>query len=213
MHNENVREWSRGYLLDHWIRVVAIAVLVFTGSYIRWPFIPGGPDSFIMAWMRFFHFVAAYALVLGLVVRVYMAFRSTFDSDWKDFSITENIKNIPDVLSYYLFIKKSHKDYRKYHPLQALAYLFVAVLIVFDALTGFALYHGHAFGFIPAPDAFRWVSSMLGGESYTRIWHILTMWVFIIFLVIHVYMGIMISMVNKDKTFSSIFTGFKLKKH
>jgi Ni/Fe-hydrogenase 1 B-type cytochrome subunit len=213
MNNENVREWSRGYLLDHWIRVAAIAVLIFTGFYIRWPFIAGGPESFIMAWMRFFHFVAAYALILGLVVRVYMAFRSTFDSDWKDFSIAENIKNIPDILSYYLFVKKSHKDYRKYNPLQALAYLFVAVLIVFEALTGLALYHGKAFGFIPAPDAFRWVSSMLGGESYTRIWHILVMWFFIIFVVIHVYMSAMISAVNKDKTFTSIFTGFKLKKH
>jgi Ni/Fe-hydrogenase 1 B-type cytochrome subunit len=213
MQNENVREWSLGYLLDHWIRVAAIVVLTFTGFYIHWPFITGGPESFIMAWMRFFHFVAAYALVLGLVVRVYMAFRSTFDSDWKDFSVTENIKNIPDILSYYLFIKKSHKDYRKYNPLQALAYLFMAVLIVFETLTGFAIYHGRAFGFIPAPEAFRWVSSMLGGESYTRIWHILTMWVFIIFTAVHVYMGAMISMVNKDKTFSSIFTGFKLKKH
>jgi Ni/Fe-hydrogenase 1 B-type cytochrome subunit len=213
MKNENVREWSLGYLLDHWIRVAAIVVLTFTGFYIHWPFITGGPESFIMAWMRFFHFVAAYTLVLGLVVRVYMAFRSTFDSDWKDFSVTENIKNIPDILSYYLFVKKSHKDYRKYNPLQALAYLFVAVLIIFEALTGFAIYHGRAFGFIPAPDAFRWVSSMLGGESYTRIWHILTMWFFLIFLVIHVYMSAMITMVNKDKTFSSIFTGFKLKKH
>jgi Ni/Fe-hydrogenase 1 B-type cytochrome subunit len=213
MKNENVREWSLGYLLDHWIRVAAIVVLTFTGFYIHWPFITGGPESFIMAWMRFFHFVAAYTVILGLVVRVYMAFRSTFDSDWKDFSVTENIKNIPDILSYYLFVKKSHKDYRKYNPLQALAYLFVAVLIIFEALTGFAIYHGSAFGFIPAPNAFRWVSSLLGGESYTRIWHILTMWFFLIFLVIHVYMSAMISMVNKDKTFSSIFTGFKLKKH
>jgi len=213
MKNENVREWSLGYLLDHWIRVAAIVVLTFTGFYIHWPFITGGPESFIMAWMRFFHFVAAYALVLGLVVRVYMAFRSTFDSDWKDFSVTENIKNIPDILSYYLFIKKSHKDYRKYNPMQALAYLFVAVLIIFETLTGFAIYHGRAFGFIPAPEAFRWVSSMLGGESYTRIWHILVMWFFLIFVVIHVYMSLMISMVNKDKTFTSIFTGFKLKKH
>ena len=60
---------------------------------------------------------------LGLVVRVYMAFKSTFDADWKDFGIIENIKNIPDILGYYLFIKGSHKDYRKYNPLQALAYL------------------------------------------------------------------------------------------
>lgn len=213
MSNEITREWSVGYILDHWVRVLAIALLTFTGIYIHWPFISGGPESFIMAWMRFFHFVAAYALILGLVLRVYMAFRSTFDADWKDFSIIENLKNIPDILGYYLFIKGSHKDYRKYNPLQALAYLFVGLVIIFTALTGAALYHGSLFGFIKCPDGFRWVSNILGGESYTRIWHILAMWFFIIFVLIHVYMSIMVTMINKDKTIWSIFTGYKLKKH
>ena len=92
MGNTMIREWSAGYIIDHWVRVISIVVLTFTGLYIHWPFIAGGPESFIMAWMRFFHFIAAYALILGLVVRVYMAFRSTFDSDWKDFSITENME-------------------------------------------------------------------------------------------------------------------------
>ncbi len=213
MGNELTKEWSLGYILDHWIRVVSIAVLVFTGLYIHWPFIAGGPESFIMAWMRFFHFVAAYALILGLVVRVYMAFRSTFDADWRDFSVTENLKNVPDILSYYLFIKGSHKDYRKYNPLQALSYLFVGLVIIFTGLTGGAIYHGRFLMVVPAPDAFRWVSRLLGGESYTRIWHILAMWFFIVFLLIHVYLAFMTGLINKDRTLTSIFTGYKLKKH
>ncbi len=212
MANELTKEWSLGYILDHWIRVVAIAVLVFTGFYIHTPFIAGGPDSTIMASMRFFHFVAAYALILGLVVRVYMAFKSTFDADWKDFSVTENLKNVPDILSYYLFIKGSHKDYRKYNPLQALAYLVTGLVIIFTAFTGAAVYHGRLFLVFPM-DSFRWVSRLLGGESYTRLWHILAMWYFIVFVLIHMYLAISISVINKDRTFTSIFTGYKLKKH
>ncbi len=212
MANEKlVKDWSLGYILDHWIRVVAIAILVFTGFYIHWPFISGGPDSFIMAQMRFFHFLAAYALILGLVVRVYMAFRSTFDADWRDFSLIQNIKNIPDILGYYLFIKGSHKEYRRYNPLQALAYLFTGLVIIFTILTGAAVYHGRLFMIFPQ-NSFRWVNDLLGGESYTRIWHILAAWYFIVFLLIHVYLAITISMINKDKTLSSIFTGYKLKK-
>ncbi len=213
MANEMIKEWSVGYVLEHWIRVISIGVLILTGIYIHWPFIPGGPDSTIMASMRFLHFLAAYALILGLIVRIYMAFRSTFDADWRDFSVTQNLKNVPDILGYYLFMKGSHKDYRKYNPLQALAYLVVGLAIIFETLTGAALYHGNLFGFIKAPGSFLWVSNMLGGESYTRIWHILVMWFFIIFVLIHVYMSIMINMINKDKTLSSIFTGYKLKKH
>jgi Ni/Fe-hydrogenase 1 B-type cytochrome subunit len=213
MTNALTKEWSPSYILDHWIRVISIAALVFTGIYIHTPFIAGGPDSAIMASMRFVHFVAAYALILGLVVRIYMAFKSTFDADWKDFSVTGNLKNIPDILGYYLFIKGSHKDYRKYNPLQALAYLFTGVVIIFSALTGAALYHGKLFGILTCPDSFRWVSTMLGGESYTRIWHILAMWYFIVFVLIHVYLAISITLINKDRTLTSIFTGYKMKRH
>jgi Ni/Fe-hydrogenase 1 B-type cytochrome subunit len=148
MANEMIKEYNLAYILDHWIRVISIGVLIFTGIYIHWPFIPGGPDSTIMATMRFLHFVAAYALILGLIVRIYMAFRSTFDADWKDFSLIQNLKNIPDILGYYLFMKGSHKDYRKYNPLQALAYLVVGLAIIFEALTGAALYHGNLFAFM-----------------------------------------------------------------
>ena len=213
MTNELTRAWSVGYIVEHWTRVVAIAVLILTGIYIHTPFLSGGPNSTIMASMRFFHFTFAYILILGLVIRVYMAFRSTFDADWKDFSLVENLKNVPDVLGYYLFIKGSHKEYRRYNPLQALAYLFTGVVIIFAALTGAAIYHGNLFGILPCPDSFRWVSNMLGGESYTRIWHILAMWYFIIFVLIHMYLAISISMIEKDKTLTSIFTGYKLKKH
>ena len=209
---ERIKEWSLGYILDHWIRVVAIAFLIFTGFYIHTPFIKGGPESAIMAFMRFFHFVAAYALVLGLAVRVYMAFRSTFDADWRDFGIIANLKSLPDILGYYLFIKGSHREYRKYNPLQVFAYLFTALMILFMAFTGAALYHGNAFGFIPCPESFRWVNGLLGGEPYTRIAHILAMWYFIVFLLIHVYMAIVITLVNKDRTLTSMITGYKLKK-
>lgn len=213
MEKGMIREWSWGFIIDHWVRVISVAVLIFTGTYIYWPFLSGGAESFLMAWMRFFHFIAAYALILGLAVRVYMAFRSTFDRDWRDFSVLGNLKNIPDVLGYYLFLKGSHKEYRKYNPLQALSYLGVGVVIIFAALTGASLYHGNLFGFIPAPDAFRWVSSLLGGESNTRVWHNLVMWFFVVFMLIHVYMGILATLVNRDKTIWSMFTGYKLKHH
>jgi Ni/Fe-hydrogenase 1 B-type cytochrome subunit len=188
-------------------------VLVFTGFYIHWPFMAGGPESFIMAWMRFFHFIAAYALMIGLVVRLYMAVKSTFDADWKDFMTLDNFRNLPDITRYYLFMSDSHKKYRRYTPLQAFAYLGVAVLIVIMALTGGAIYHGKLFGFIPAPGSFQWVNSLLGGEPNTRLVHLAITWFFLLFVMIHVYMSFMMDWVNKDRTLTSIFTGYKLKKH
>ena len=208
-----IHEWNWAYIADHWVRVAAMFILILTGIFIHTPFITGGPNSSIMSTMRFLHFVAAYTFIIGLVIRVYMAFFSKFDADWRDFGIIRNLKNFTDVAFYYLFIKTTHKDYRKYNPLQAFAYLFIAVVILFSALTGAALYHGNLFGFLKAPDSFRWVSTALGGESYTRIWHLLTMWIFIIFTLVHVYMALMISLTKKDRTFSSIFLRYKCKKH
>ena len=63
-----ILEWNWAYIADHWVRVVAMFVLIITGIFIHTPFISGGPDSSIMANMRFFHFVAAYTFIIGLVI-------------------------------------------------------------------------------------------------------------------------------------------------
>lgn len=213
MEREYHYEWNLTYRIDHWVRVLALIVLTFTGFYIHWPFLPGGaPGGFaVMAWMRFAHFTAAYALILGLVVRLYLAFNSTFDADWRDFGILRNLRDVPDILAYYLFLKQGHKEYRRYNPLQAFTYLFWVFLILFLTLTGFALYRGNVFGFIPAPASFLWVQDLLGGESNTRIWHFLAMWVFIITTVIHIYMATMTAWIRRDHTVRSIISGYKYK--
>ena len=86
--------WNLAYRIDHWVRFAAFAVLTLTGFYIHWPFSllgNGSPVAYeahawpTMAWMRFWHFVAGYVLVAGLAVRLYLAFGSRFDADWRDF--------------------------------------------------------------------------------------------------------------------------------
>jgi Ni/Fe-hydrogenase 1 B-type cytochrome subunit len=213
MEREYIYTWSRTDRIVHWTITLAVAVLTLTGFYIHWPFIEGGTSGGVevMAWMRFAHFTSAYALILGLIVRVYLAFASRFAADWREFGLWRNLRSVPDILGYYLFLKRSHREYRRYNPLQALTYLFWLLLILFLSLTGFALYRGRIFGILGAPDSFRWVNDLLGGESYTRIWHYLAMWLFLITVAVHVYMAAMTSWANRDHTFRSIFTGYKVK--
>ncbi len=212
MEKELKYEWSLAFRIDHWVRFITVVTLVVTGFYIHSPFMSGGLDSFIMEWMRFFHILSAYVLVLGLVIRVYLAFNQRYSSDYMDFGIGEKFFGIAAMLGYYLFIKDSHKDYGKYNPLQAVGYRIIAVMIIFESLTGAAMYKGRAFGIINTAGSFRWVSSLLGGESYLRIWHYLTMWIVILFVLVHVYMVVLYTATNRDKTLTSIFTGYKLKK-
>ncbi len=207
-------EWNWAYRIDHWVRVVAIVALTVTGFYIQSPW-GEAPVSYaanqwpVMAWMRFVHFAAAYVLLLGLVVRFYLAFNSKFDADWKDFGVWRNLRNVPDIAAYYLFLKPSHKEYRRYNPLQALTYLFWAALIVVQALTGFALYHGNVFGVLQAPDRFLWVQHLLGGDVNTRLVHQFAMWIFIITAAVHVYMSAMVSWTKRDNSFRAMFSGYR----
>jgi Ni/Fe-hydrogenase 1 B-type cytochrome subunit len=213
--------WNLAYRVDHWVRFAVLAVLTFTGCYIHWPF-PVMKEPFplayqpqawpVMAWMRFWHFVAGYLLVAGLVVRVYLAFNSRFDADWRDFGLWRNIRGVPDIVLYYLFLKPNHPPYRRYNPLQALTYLVWVVLIVAQALTGFALYEGTVFGLWSAPDSFLWVRNSLGGTVAVRLVHHVIMWIFIVTVTVHVYMAAMTTWTQRDHSFRAMFFGYTLKR-
>ena len=82
--------------------------------------------------------------------------------------------------------------------------------MILAAISGFAIYHGKIFLLIQAPGPFGWLNHLVGGESYMRLIHIGIMWCFIVFMVIHVYLCIMNSLVKGDESFTSIFTGYKL---
>lgn len=205
--------WSVAYRVTHWVFTAVLAVLTFTGFYIYGTFLPAAGDQefALMAWMRFSHFVAAYVLILALAVRIYLAFWSTFDANWREFRVIRNIKNSPDIVRYYLFLTEEHKEYKRYNPLQALTYLFWAFLVIFMAITGFALYDGTLFGVVSAKSVFGWVNTLLGGRSHTRICHYLGMWVFLITIAVHIYMAISQTIIQRDHTLHSMFTGYKLK--
>ena len=213
MEREYIYAWSRTERILHWALVLAVAALTFSGFYIHWPFIDGSAAGGIdvMAWMRFAHFAGAYVLIVAVIVRVYLAFASRFDADWRDFGPWRNLRGVPDMVGYYLFLKSSHRPYRRYNPLQALTYLFWLLLILFFTVTGLALYHGRIFGIVSAPAAFGWVNTWLGGESYTRLWHYLAMWLFLITIAVHVYMATITTWVNRDHTLRAIITGYKVK--
>jgi Ni/Fe-hydrogenase 1 B-type cytochrome subunit len=208
--------WNWTYRLDHWVRVLAIAVLVVTGFYIhrpptRFPGYEEGHWPELMSWMHFAHFVAGYVFALGLVVRVYRAFNSSFVADWRDFLSWQTLRDVPDCTLYFLFLRRKHKKWGRYDPLQALAYLLMAGVAVVQMLTGFALYHEYGSVFGLSADRFRWVRHLLGGDTKTRLVHYLGMWIFLVFVIVHVYMAAVVTWTHRDHSFRSIFTGYRLK--
>lgn len=196
-----VYQWSAAVRLQHWVHVAAMGVLIYTGFYIHSPFTAGGTET--MAWNRFFHFVSAYFLIFGFIMRVYLMFNSK-NSDWRELlPLPKNLRDLPDIIKYYLFLSDTHKHYERYNPLQALAYLFMGVLILVMAATGFALYDGWLH------TAFAWVNTLLGGIAATRVVHFLGMWLLIVLTAVHLYFVFRQNALEKDRTLLSMLDGYK----
>jgi Ni/Fe-hydrogenase 1 B-type cytochrome subunit len=164
----------------HYIHVVSMITLAFTGFFIHYPFFQG-----TMSTMRFLHFVAMYTLIFNLIIRMSLAFLSR-NRDFKNFGLGMIVwRNLFGTLAYYLFMKKElPKEVQGlYNPPQRLAYVAFVPLIIAQAITGFALYP-------PLAGYFSWFTVFAGGLLMVRVWHFSIMWVFILITAIHVYLSL-----------------------
>jgi Ni/Fe-hydrogenase 1 B-type cytochrome subunit len=172
-------------VITHWIHIVALFALIFTGFWIHDPF-----TTWSFHTVRYVHLFAAFFLVGTGIFRVYWGFFGTGSADVggtkkiKDwhffFPQKENKGTFWEVVKYYLFIRKTHPCTAKYNPLQKLAYGALLFAIVLDAFTGLAMWH------VTQP-LFVSVTYWLGGTQMIRELHYLAMWMFIVITAAHVY--------------------------
>jgi Ni/Fe-hydrogenase b-type cytochrome subunit len=196
----------------HWVAAVSIIVLAVTGFYIGKPyFMTGGEETprFVMGWMRFFHFLAAAALVATGIVRVYWLFAGNkFERLPALFPVRRrDVVNLFRMIKYYLLIHPERAPhYLGHHPLQQLSYTLVYVVTLVMVVTGFALYgQSNPGGMID--DLFGWVNGLMGGAQIVRFVHHVLTWVFLIFIPMHVYLAIRADRLERTGTISSIISG------
>jgi Ni/Fe-hydrogenase 1 B-type cytochrome subunit len=175
-------------VLMHWTHVVAMAALILSGLYIHYPFIAGA-----MGGMRTAHFVFAFVLIATVVVRVYWMFFGAGSAgsgstrrvpDWTHFAPERaNRGQMLETLKYYLFLRSTHPRSGKFNTLQKSTYALWLLLIVAQAVTGFAMWSATRAAFEP-------LTYMLGGTEMVRVDHYLLMWLFIVTLMIHIYLSV-----------------------
>lgn len=162
----------------HWLHLLCMVLLAFTGFYIHRPFFEGS-----MALMRYIHFIAMYVVLINLIARVYWAFFGA-PRDFHEYGFgRRDFKTLWSMIRYYTFTKKEHPDTGKYNILQKGTYNFWVFLLIFQGITGFALYE-------PTMSYFGWFTQWVGGLGHVRTIHFLVMWVFIITTAIHVYLSV-----------------------
>jgi Ni/Fe-hydrogenase 1 B-type cytochrome subunit len=207
-----VQLWDAPIRAMHWVAAACILVLAATGFYIGNPyFMTRGEavEHFAMGNMRLAHFIAAGVLVGTGVVRVYWLFAGNRFESWRALFPVDgkSLRNLVRQMGYYLLlprVKRPH--YLGHNPLQQVFYTGVYALVVVQVLTGFAM-----FG-LADPEGFFWrtlgiQSAYIGGIRVVRFVHHVLTWVILVFIPIHVYLGVRADVMDREGTMSSIFSG------
>lgn len=165
--------------------------------------------AFQFGTLRFVHYALGWTLVVVMMLRFscffmasnkYQSFRALFPvsrQQWKDLYAT--------AVDYVFARSYDGPRYIGHNPLQQWTYTGVYVLFTTMIVTGLALYalyeprHWFYHWFMPLND--------LIGVPYVRLIHLIGMWCFIIFAMIHVYLSILSGNVDRDGTISSMFSG------
>ena len=177
------------FVITHWVNLIAMVLLIFTGFCISFPFIEGW-----MGMARGVHVFSGIVLLVNMIIRVLLSFfikssphggSHKVETDVKSFlPQKDNRHQLGAWVKYYLFLKKDHPLGAKYGVPQKFAYLAIPPLILVMALTGFCLWG-------PTMDAgfFGSLTDLVGGLMVMRTIHYFLMWVFILFIFIHVYLA------------------------
>lgn len=177
------------FVITHWINLIAMIFLIITGFCIHFPFFAG-----FMGIARGLHLFCGILLVLNCVVRLILAFfvksaptggTRQVVKDYKTWLPQKDNRHQGGAwIKYYLFLKKDHPLSAKLGVPQKISYLFVPILILVMGYTGFCLW---------APTMtmpfFAGGVDLVGGAMSMRIIHYFMMYVFIIFMFLHVYLA------------------------
>lgn len=200
----------------HWAIAACMAVLFPTGLYIGSPGYIGTQGIepavavghwFSMETIRYVHFTAGFLLIACLLLRAYLLFTYRGNRLFpKVFSKTYWL-GIVDMVTYYTFLRKKHQVYVR-SPLAASAYMMTYVLLAVEAASGLAMYA------MVKPNSllatlFNPVNHLLGNEYMTHIVHHYIAWIFVLFVLGHVYLVFYTDITDKDGELSSVVSGQK----
>ena len=199
----------------HWIMVVMILVLFGTGLVITKPMNVGGIEPAMTVFpvdiVRDIHFLAAFILCAGLIMRIYGFIINKgdrlFPRVWEGHFYSETV----EVALHYMLLKGHHAPFLR-NPLARGSYAMLYVLLAVEILTGFAMYcaanpagTGYAL--------FGWVNTLVGSEMMSHYIHHYVAWFIILFAIGHFYMVVRAEFMEGESEVSSMFSGKKVLAH
>ncbi len=163
----------------HWINLISIAVLAFTGWYIHAPF---ATDVLKMGMMQSLHFIFVWVFTINFGLRLWFAFFGKA-GDWKVYlKPWENNDSLAWTLRHYLLFQPCPGK-RKCRVLQRASYVVIALFYIVQIVSGFQLYW-------PDNQTLSLITVVSGGLAMVRKVHLLLMWFFVSFAILHTYIAV-----------------------
>ena len=200
----------------HWIHALSIIVLAATGYFIANP-LPSmsgeASDHFVMGYFRLVHFCAAMVFATGLFVRFYLALIGNkyarellivpvWRASWW--------KRVWHEVKFYSFFTRKMTKNPGHNPLaQGFMWLINVALALFMVCTGFALYSQGTGAGSWADTFFGWVFVLVPSSQAVRMWHLMGMWLMLLFIIVHVYMVIRAEFVSRQNSISVMLDGYR----
>jgi Ni/Fe-hydrogenase 1 B-type cytochrome subunit len=214
---KRVYVWELPVRIFHWINALSITVLAVTGFIIaNPPAILSSAEASEIYWfgtVRMIHFISAYIFFFNMILRVYWSFFGNKFSSWRSFWPNKKmLHNFWHVLKVDILLRnEKHPDIKDisvgHNSVAAVSYVALFVLGLVQVFTGFGLYASNAGWWLPK--LFTWVVPLFGGDFMVRTIHHISTWVFILFVLIHVYLVFYHDWLEGRGEVSSMFGGYK----
>lgn len=202
--------WQFPVRLVHWINFLCIITLSVTGYYIGNPFIHAvSSKQYIMGWVRFIHFTAAYLFLMSIIIRLYWSLvgnKYACIVNWFPFS-GNRLKEMGSDIKCYLLIGDRDSCNPGHTALGGVLYMLLMLVFLFMISSGFAMYSVNHSGAIWTVLG-GWLLSIMSLQTL-RLFHHFLMYVILAFALLHVYIAWFSDSREKVGLMGSIFTGYK----
>jgi Ni/Fe-hydrogenase 1 B-type cytochrome subunit len=216
--------FGRYVRIAHWIRNGLLLWLIGSGIYIGNPFLTRTAmgetaTTFILAQVRGWHVIAGWVLLAFTLARIYQFLFVTpsgklgLGAELRMAPILFDLKAWRDQLAFYLLLRRDHPHitYSNYGPLQYLIYTVLYATLLVISVTGIILASPYLSSGLAAFGAslMRPIEVAMGGLANVRAVHRFTMWWFVVFTLIHIYMAVWNSLRTGNMLIEGIVSGFK----
>lgn len=215
---KRVYVWELPVRIFHWTLAITIPVLIATGFVIADP--PAissaaeASNSYWFGYVRLIHFTAAFLLVGIFIIRIYWAFVGNRFASWRHFFpyTKKGLKNILYVLKVDVFLMKDKEKKLSnisigHNYLAGFSYFIIFLLLVLQAFTGFALYADNSAWWFPK--LVQSFAGIFGDDMTTRSIHHILAWIFMAFIVVHLYLVLYHDYVEARGETSAMISGYK----